>query len=215
MRHCSVIALVAALLAWAGPGLTHPHAFVDVGLRFETGEDGRIAAVEVTWAYDDFFSLLILEDMALDGDGDGALTEAERARLEGFDLDNWPEDYAGDLHLEKAGAPVALGPPRADGVRLAEGRIVSRHRRALETPVAAADLVIRAYDPTYFIAYTLKPHAIELPGACLPEVEPADREAAQERLRDAVEQEEVTEQSYEMLQVGAWYADTVRVTCGG
>ena len=58
----------------------HPHIFVDTALALVTNAAGRPAGVEVTWRYDEFYSLLIFEDMGLDGDYDGTLTEAELAR---------------------------------------------------------------------------------------------------------------------------------------
>ena len=52
--------------------------------------------MRVTWAYDEFYSLLVLEDMRLDQDADGVLTEAEEQFLSGFDA-QWVEGYNGDL----------------------------------------------------------------------------------------------------------------------
>src|SRR6056297_2811011 len=69
-----LLTTLCAPAAWA-----HPHVFVDVTLRFLPDAEGRLTGVEVTWAYDDFFSLLVLEDRGLDADGDMILTEAERA----------------------------------------------------------------------------------------------------------------------------------------
>ena len=67
------IVLGCALLA-APVAQAHPHVFVEVGLRFVSQPDGRLSGVEVTWRYDDFFSLLVLEDRGLDPDGDMVLT---------------------------------------------------------------------------------------------------------------------------------------------
>ena len=63
-------ALVLALLP-ALPVGAHPHVFADVGLALTLDARDRVVSVDVTWRYDDFFSLLILEDMGLDPDGDG------------------------------------------------------------------------------------------------------------------------------------------------
>ena len=108
-----VLALFQGLTACAPAALAHPHVFVDVTLRFLPDEDGRLTGVEVIWRYDDFFSLLLLEDMGLDPDGDMELSGEERAALKGFDLVDWPEGFEGALFLETGGAAVALDPPEA------------------------------------------------------------------------------------------------------
>ncbi|MGR3461685.1 MAG: DUF1007 family protein [Roseovarius sp.] len=79
IRHSLATAAAPVVVATTAGG--HPHVFADVALRFESDARGRLTGVEVTWRYDDFFSLLILSDMGLDPDGDGQLSDAELARL--------------------------------------------------------------------------------------------------------------------------------------
>jgi hypothetical protein len=71
-------------LIMASPALAHLHVFVDAQIAPQFAADGRIEAIKVTWPYDDLYSLMILEDHALDQDGDDLLTEAEIAGLQGF-----------------------------------------------------------------------------------------------------------------------------------
>ena len=119
-------ALIWALTA--AHGGAHPHIFVDTGIVVELQADGTIGAVQVTWAYDDFYSLLVLQDMGLDDDADGTLTEAETARIQGWDL-QWIEGYNGDLVMTgPGGADVTLG-PKQSGLRLTVTlRDAGRHR---------------------------------------------------------------------------------------
>lgn len=187
----------------------HPHVFVDVSLRFEADGQGRITGVEVTWAYDELFSLLILSDHGFDSDGDMALTQDERAALLGFDLQDWPEGFEGALFLEARGARVPLGAPEALSVALEEGKLVTRHRRPV--PGARADgLAVRPYDPSYYAALSLG--AVSgLPEGCRSEIIPPDIAAADAKVeslggagREAV---------FEEVEVGIYYADTLEVTC--
>ena len=55
---------------------------------------GKLAAVGMIWAQDDFYSLSMREDRGLDGDGDGLLTAGEQAEPGGCDA-NRGADYAG------------------------------------------------------------------------------------------------------------------------
>jgi hypothetical protein len=57
-----------------------------------------------------FTRLILLQDYELDGDFDGALTEAEVAGTLGFDL-NWNSGFDGGLVLSRDGAALDLGPP--------------------------------------------------------------------------------------------------------
>ncbi|MBC6442292.1 MAG: DUF1007 family protein [Rhodobacteraceae bacterium] len=146
---------VAVLWLSAAPVLTHPHVFIDSGLTFLFDNEGQLAAVQVVWAYDEFYSLLQLEDMGIDEDGDGVLTAEEGTRLAGYDT-NWIEGYEGDLYLAVGGQTVNLAGPIKPGAMLQDGRIVSWHTRPILTRVDAevSELTAKIYDPTFYTAYT-------------------------------------------------------------
>jgi ABC-type uncharacterized transport system substrate-binding protein len=188
----------------------HPHVFVDVGLRFESDGAGNLTGVEVTWRYDDFFSLLILSDMGLDTDGDGVLTQAERAELKGFDLEEWPEGFEGDLYLRRDGRKIALDHPVPTGVAVENGRIVATHRRGFG-PVPADGLRIEPYDPTYYVDYTLT-GPIDLPGACDHAVKEPDLDESQRAFREMIS-EMTAEEQFDGIEVGNLFSDVMVVSC--
>ena len=200
--------LVLPCLLAASGAAAHPHVFTDTELRVFI-EDGRAVAVEVTWTYDDFFSLLIFEDMGLDPDGDTQLTEEELARLRGFDLEVWPEGFEGDLYAYAAGEKVALGHPEVTGIAVEDGRIVSRHVRSLPD-VPAGTLEMLQYDPTYYVAYTLVP-PVATEGGCEARVTPHDPEAAAAALEK--EMTTVPEDMFEQVLIGVHYADRIGFAC--
>ncbi|EPX78702.1 DUF1007 family protein [Salipiger mucosus] len=203
------IALFIATLQIAGPALAHPHVFVDTTLRFDVDDAQEVVAVEVTWRYDDFFTLLILEDMGLDADGDGVLTDDELETLRGFDLDNWYEGFEGDLYVYAGDRKLELGPPTSVGLSVDEGRITATHRRAVEA--APADgLRVLQYDPTYYTAYEVS-GGVHLPEPCRAEIEAPDPDAAAEQVERALET--VPEDQFEVLEVGIHYAERIRISC--
>ncbi len=201
----TALALTAAPLAQA-----HPHVFVDTTLHVVV-EEGRATRVDVTWVWDDFFTLLIFEDMGLDPDGDAVLNKAELARLRGFDFEVWPPGFEGDLYAYSHGEKLALGHPQVTGIAVENGRIVSSHSRSLPD-VAADGLELRQYDPTYYVAYSLR-GPVTVTGPCAVEVAPHDPEDAARAIDKELNR--VPEDMFEQLMVGEHYADTVKIACNG
>ncbi len=149
------------------PVMAHPHVFIDTGLEFIVDDAGHLTHVRVTWAYDEFFSLLQLEDMRLDQDGDGVLTDSEEAFLSGFDA-QWVEGYNGDLIVWSDGEVVPLSGPIDARATTEDGRIVTTHLRAVEGGgVPATALTSKAFDETYYTAYDVtRPVTVSGPTSC-------------------------------------------------
>lgn len=210
-KHPGMLRLIALSLALmlAPMVQAHPHVFVDVALRFSSDDDGKLTQVEVTWTYDDFFSLLVLEDRGLDPDGDMNLTEDERAALMGFDLEHWEPGFEGALFIYAAGEKVSLGAPKATHVGMEDGQIVTRHIRPLNA-VSAKNITLRPYDPSYYAALDLVAVA-GLPDGCKTEIIEPDTIAADAKVENLGGAG--MEAFYEEVQVGIHYADELRVTC--
>ena len=200
-----------ALALWAAPrpAQAHPHVFVEVALRFEADAQGRFTGVEVTWRYDALYTLLVLTDRGMDPDADLRLTEAERAALLGFDLEDWPDGFDGALFIEDAAGLHALLPPVALDVGLEGDQLVTRHRRALLTP-AVAPLSVRPYDPSYYAALTLK-GAPALPEGCAAKIIAPDSDAAQEKLETL--NSRGYEGVFEEVSLGIYFAQTLEISC--
>ncbi|WP_377193446.1 DUF1007 family protein [Ruegeria meonggei] len=149
------------------PALAHPHVFIDTGLELIVDETGHLTHIRVTWAYDEFYSLLVLEDMKLDQDADGVLTESEEQFLSGFDA-QWVEGYNGDLIVWSGDTQVALSGPQDASATSEDGRIVTSHLRAVEGgAVPASDLRAKAFDETFYIAYEVtRPVTVSGPVSC-------------------------------------------------
>lgn len=212
LRWWPPFALMLCLLLPAMRAVAHPHVFVEVGLRFSADAQGRFTGVEVTWVYDDFFSLLILTERGLDPDGDGHLTASEEAKLEGFDLENWPDWFEGDLYLHHGGGKLQLGPAKALSATVVNGRIVTRHRRAFG-PVPGDGLKVSPFDPTYYVSHRLKGDVV-LPEGCTGTVIPPDPDTAAREMQRLIDEAEVApEKMFEVVQVGALHADRLEVSC--
>jgi ABC-type uncharacterized transport system substrate-binding protein len=213
MPRPPAVSLLALLIA--APAGAHPHVFVDAGAGFRLDGDGRLEGLRISWTYDEFTSLVLLDVLDIDADGDGELDDADRAAIVAGETD-WPDDYDGDVHLEVGGAPRALGRPEGGEAGLEDGRITVRFDLPLAEPAELGDAtaVLRLYDPTYFYAYTVvaAPAPGELPAGCVADLLPFVPDAATAELQAelaALSREEVPEQEG----VGRLFADEVVLRC--
>lgn len=195
----------------AAPLGAHPHIFVETALRFEINDQREVTGVTVTWTYDDFFTLLILEDMGLDTDGDGELTEAELDTLFGFDLIEWPEGFEGDLYVYSNGEKIEMPRPRPIGIAVEGGFITATHFREIP-PVPIEAIEVLQYDPTYYVSYDVSQGVTLTDPGCTATVSDPDQAAAQA----AVEKElngGSMEDIFNEMRVGIHFADTVTMSC--
>ncbi|WP_099826718.1 DUF1007 family protein [Oceaniglobus indicus] len=213
MRTGIALALLVAL-SLPHSAQAHPHLFVDTGLSPVYDGEGRLAGVRVVWIYDEFYSLLMVEDRGMDPDGDGRLTPAEATALAGFD--QRPEDgFTGTTRAYQDGRALALGPPLDPVVVMAEGRLASSHLRLLHEPPGPGPVDLRTFDPTYYAAFDLtlsvRP---EGQSPCRAEKVEADTDAANkvlQAIRSKLPDRESSDDDFP--EVGEDYADTLRVTC--
>lgn len=213
VRSC----LAFGLALPAAPALAHPHIFVDAGLRLLRDGAGIVTAIEVTWRYDELYSLLLAEDYGLDPDYDLQLTEDEIAATLGFDL-NWSGGFEGGLVLRQGGAPLAIGAPEPVSLAmLPSGQLQSTHRR----PVLGADQTqpfeAQVYDPEFYVAFEmiLDISVADAPD-CSVELIRADLDAAYATLEAAMEDiggAVAAEDNFPA--VGVHFADRVVIACPG
>lgn len=208
----------AAIFVLAGASAqAHPHIFIEAGIETIFDAEGRVTALRISWAYDDFYSLISIEDRGLDPDFDGVLTEAEQAKLVGFDM-GWDADYDGDLYVLFQGQPIAMGRPEAPTATYSDGLITSTHLRHLATPVAPGPegLVIQVYDSGYYTAYEVNAETrlTNAPEGCAAQVFEPNLDEADRKLQEVLAEYQADESiEMEFPAVGANYADELRVTC--
>lgn len=211
--------LTAALTCFLPvPALTHPHIYIDTGLEFVVDDAGQLTHVRVSWAYDEFYSLLVLEEYRLDHDFDGVLTDAEKAVLSGFDT-QWIEGYNGDLVVRNGDVIVPLSGPMEPTATTEDGRIVSTHLRAVEGGgVPASALSIKAFDESFYTAYEVtRPVTIAGPVGCaLERIEPdIDGQLAQMQAFLQTLDADYDLEENDIPLVGENFATDVRLTCPG
>lgn len=216
---------LAGLSLFAGALLSgvagaHPHVWVTGGADFGVDAEGRLARLHITWIYDEFASLYLLNYVGADADGDRVLTEEEKAKVLA-DQTNWPAEFEGDSYLYVGGAKRALGRPENADTRVLEtGQVEVTFDRAVVEPFrpgrGAEAAVAQVYDPFFYYAYEVsgapkiigperhgctaehRPYNADDPGLKQLEVE-----------LSALGKEETPAQA----DVGALFADQLRLVC--
>jgi ABC-type uncharacterized transport system substrate-binding protein len=203
--------LIGAALALPGGALAHPHEFVEASLTLHMA-NGQLTAIGVEWRYDPFTTMLILSDMGLNPAAE-TLEDSELSAIQGFDT-NWIDGYEGDLYVFAGAERIALDGPVPGSTRLDAGQIVSTHTRPLVAPVAPP-LVLRVYDPEYYIAYTLRSGTLSGQDTCSMAISAPDHSAIAERLTAIMDELYAGDADPEadFPLVGAEFAEELHLTC--
>ena len=209
--------LLAVLVPAAA--LAHPHVFVDATVEAVFDDQGRLTAFRIGWTYDELFSLMLVEESGADPDGDGQVSDDEMQALDGFDMD-WGTDFLGDAYVVQGAAAVALAPgPQDWKTGWADGRRWSTHTRTLEAPLTPGPegVTIQIYDPGYYVAYAITGEPeVTGRGDCTATIFVPDLDAAQTQLLDSLKEYAPGDDLEDVVfpNVGADFAEEVRVTCG-
>ncbi|WP_179221584.1 DUF1007 family protein [Inquilinus limosus] len=126
----------------------HPHAWIDLRSAFLLQEDGRIAAVEEQWLFDDFYTSAVFESESPDDrPTPEAVTALARTNLRNLE----PYDYF--TRIRANGQAVPLGTVTDFESTLRNGRIWLRFVVPLAEPIdpRAKAVTLKIFDPTYYI----------------------------------------------------------------
>lgn len=217
---CLAVTLSLSILPLGGPANGHPHVFIETAFSLVFDSDGALSAVRIDWTYDDFYSLLMIEDHGLDADGDGTPEQDKLDAYAGHDVD-WAAGFPGDFTVERDGEPVALARPIEHEARYSEGRIITSHVRPLVDPfeVDGADIVARSYDPTFFVAYdVIEDPTVSGRDGCTLVRDAADLDEAYRIAGEKLVDVDVSEDPFEAVDrddIGILFADAFTLRCVG
>ncbi|RVV97909.1 DUF1007 family protein [Mesobaculum littorinae] len=213
-----LMTILTLSMGCAAPALAHPHIFIDTDFDLVFDASGALTGVRVEWSYDDFYSLLLVEEKELDADGDGVPEQDRLDAFAGKDVD-WAAGFPGDFSVTLDGAEQVLRPPENHEAWWRDDRFVTSHIRPLAAPVAVEGhrIVARSYDPTYFVAYDV-PNTPGVTGRddCRLVRDAADRAAARAEYGDKLAAVDMAEDPFEVIElpdIGILFADAFELSC--
>lgn len=190
--------------------VAHPHAWIDLRSRVLLDQEGQVYALELSWLFDDYYTVLVAEELGLGGQPtEGYLDEiAER------NLTNLREyDYFTAITYD--GEPQEIGDVTRYETEVHDGRLWMRFEVPLEQHLdpKAGELTFSVYDPTYWIEIVhleAEPILFSGEGAerCLGEILQPNPTIEQVSLASALDQDETAGDG-----LGELFAEKVVVSC--
>jgi ABC-type uncharacterized transport system substrate-binding protein len=147
-KWLTVVAGLVAALVGAGHALAHPHSWIDLRSQVIMDDEGRVAALELEWLFDDLYTAYVAQEFVKqDRPPSEFLPEVASTYL-----GNLAEyEYFTDVRLD--GERLALGEPAGAEAGLRDRRLWLRFEVPLVKPVDPdkGRLTFAVYDPTYYI----------------------------------------------------------------
>ncbi len=192
------------------PALAHPHAWIDLESKVLLDDDGKMRALEEIWLFDDYYTVMVADELAQNGETTAAYLESIAKR----NLTNLRDyDYFTDVTFDGARLPV--GDVTDYDTRLVDGRLWMRFEVPLLEPVdpKAGTLTYSVYDPTYYIEVVhIEGGGVSFAGkgaeACSGEIRQPNPTLDQVSLAASLDQTETASDG-----LGALFAETVLVHC--
>ena len=201
---------LAGVLAFAQTVSGHPHAWIDLRSRVLMNEKGEIEALELSWLFDDYYTVLVAEELGAKGEA----TDAYLNEITERNLSNLQEyDYFTAITYD--GERQAVDEVSRYETEVHDGRLWMRFEVPLATPIdpKVGEVTFSVYDPTYWIEILHmegEPILFSGEGArhCLGEIKQPNPTIEQVSLAAALDQDESVGDG-----LGELFAETVVVSC--
>ncbi len=168
VRHyhrCGMAGLMLGMLLGNSAPQAHPHHWIDVFAEWQFNPKGLISGVKLRWLFDDYYSVLLVDDTAATGKDLQMVLEKILSNI-------GRHHYF--LRIEQQGAEAALGVPEQARIGVRDHRIEIEFRLPMTVPLDPrhSEIVYRIAEPTYYFEML---HAEESPAIVLKNAPPACR----------------------------------------
>ena len=157
LHRCGMAGLMLAMLLGSSAPQAHPHHWIDVFAEWQVGPEGVITGVKLRWLFDDYYSVLLVDDAATTGKELQVILE---------EILNNTARHHYFLRVEQQGTEASLGAAEHARIGVRDHRIEIEFRLPMTVPLDPrhGDIVYQVAEPTYYFE-TL--HAEEGPAIVL------------------------------------------------
>ena len=188
----------------------HPHAWIDLRSNVLLDEDGKVHAFELVWLFDDYYTVLVAEELGNGGEpDDDYLNEIAERNLANL------RDYNYFTVVTFDGERQAIDDVMRHETEVRDDRLWMRFVVPLVEPLdpRQGELTFSIYDPTYWIEMVhLEGEPIFFSGegadGCLGKIRQPNPTMEQVSLAAALDQDETAGDG-----LGELFAETVVVSC--
>ncbi len=210
IRRWRTLSFVIGLMAFAPGAFAHPHAWIDLRSRVLLDDEGRVKALELAWLFDDYYTVLVAEELGLGGTpSEDYLDDIAKRNLTNL------RDYDYFTAVTYDGKRQRIGDVTRYETEVHDGRLWMRFEVPLEQPIdpKAGEVTFSVYDPTYWIEVLhLEAEPILFSGqgaeSCLGEIIQPNPTIEQVTLANALDKDETAGDG-----LGELFAEKVVVSC--
>jgi len=204
-RRFRIAAVTMAMCLVTGTQ-AHPHHWIDVFAEWQFDTNGLIVGVKLRWLFDDYYSVLLVEDAT-------ATNEELEAILNKVLSNTAKHQYF--IQVEQQGFQAEFGNASQARIGRQDHRIEIEFHLALKTPLhpGQSDIIYRVVEPTYYfeMLHAEEGPAIVLKGApqgCRYKLDPPRPDAALVAYAAALGIDETGGDD-----LGIQFAETVTIRC--
>jgi ABC-type uncharacterized transport system substrate-binding protein len=135
----------------AAAARAHPHVWVTMKSDLMYAADGLVTGVRHAWTFDDMYSAFATT--GLEHKTAGKFTRTELASLAEVNVSSLAE-YGYFTRASAAGKKASFAKPVDYWLDYANGVLTLHFTLPLKAPVAARNLVLEIYDPTWFVEFS-------------------------------------------------------------
>jgi ABC-type uncharacterized transport system substrate-binding protein len=154
------------ILSGAGAAFAHPHVWVTMKCELVYAADGSVTGVRHAWAFDDMYSAFATQGLKHKSD---AFTRAELAPLAEVNVASLKE-YGYFTIAKASGKKRPFNEPVDYWLDYSDSRLTLHFTLPFKSPVAARDLALEIYDPTWFVEFSFVESnpvvLVDAPDAC-------------------------------------------------
>lgn len=218
MKKSIIIAafFLATLVSITG-ALAHPHMFMDTTASFKIDGRNQLQSIKLQFVIDELNTTLTIATLDLDKDGDKKFSAEDKKKVASNVLEGFAH-YNFFTYLQVRDKKIPVKAPTRTEIDLVEGHLVVQMEVFLNEPlpVSGKTLTLKLYDPSYFTEVSIKtaPQIIGGNKLCRVKFHKSTPDENSQKLQESLAQLS-REETPEMKDVGALFADNTRLICAG